>query len=345
MKGIIKLIRSRAIVPILLCMALSTCSLLKDEVPQNRIRVILDSDTNNELDDQHVIAYMIFNGHFFDVEGITVNRTSSGGSIEDHVAEANRVVQLCDQHQNINVYKGASGNYNEIKEHMNAPEFDGSEAVNFIIERAKIQGPDKLVLLAVGKLTNIALALKKDPSIAANIRIVWLGSNYPDPKEYNLMNDTFAVNAVLQTDVDFEIATVRRNKPTGTGNVIAYVDDILEKMPGKGPTIKKPVPGRSGKLFTNFGDYSLSLFKIFPGGGTPKGRIFYDVAAAAILKNPSWAERVEIPVPQLLEDGNWVNNSQTDDPRKIVIWEHFKKEKIMRDFYRSMDNYVLPKHN
>jgi hypothetical protein len=37
--------------------------------------VILDTDANNELDDQHAIAYLLFNGQVFDVEGITVNRT------------------------------------------------------------------------------------------------------------------------------------------------------------------------------------------------------------------------------------------------------------------------------
>jgi hypothetical protein len=40
-----------------------------------RIRVILDTDANNELDDQHAIAYLLFNGDYFDVEGITVNKT------------------------------------------------------------------------------------------------------------------------------------------------------------------------------------------------------------------------------------------------------------------------------
>ena len=60
-----------------------------------RIRVILDTDANNELDDQHAIAYLLFNGQVFDVEGITVNRTRGGGDIQSQYAEALRVVQLC----------------------------------------------------------------------------------------------------------------------------------------------------------------------------------------------------------------------------------------------------------
>ena len=53
----------------------------------------------------------------------------------------------------------------------------------------------------MGKLTNITLAIKKDPSIIDRVRIVWLGSNYPDPGEYNLVNDTTAINPLLESGV------------------------------------------------------------------------------------------------------------------------------------------------
>ena len=157
-----------------------------------KIRVLLDTDANNELDDQHAIAYMLFNGDSFDVEGITVNKTSNGGDVSKHYEEAERVVKLCDLHGKIDIYRGANGSFEEIKEYIDEPDFDGMEAVNFIIERAHANSDRKLVLLPVGKLTNIALALKKDPSISSKVRIVWLGSNYPDPGEYNQVNDVFS---------------------------------------------------------------------------------------------------------------------------------------------------------
>ena len=31
----------------------------------SRIRVIFDTDTNNEVDDQHALAYLLFNGNAF----------------------------------------------------------------------------------------------------------------------------------------------------------------------------------------------------------------------------------------------------------------------------------------
>lgn len=301
-------------------------------------RVILDTDANNELDDQHAIAYMLFNGNDFEVEGITVNRTYNGGDINEQYKEAERVVTLCSLESKIQIYKGASGTYDEIKNHVHESDFDGFEAVNFIIERAKVQDNRKLVLLAIGKLTNIALALKKDPSISSNIKIVWLGTNYPEPGEYNFVNDTSAVPPILETDVEFEMVMVRYEKPTGTDAVKAYLKDFQKRMPSKGPKIADPVIGRHGGSFTCFGDYSLNLFENFPG--YPDSRPLFDMAAVAIVKNPDWADRVEIGAPEY-SNGKWIDHP--DNLRKIVIWENFNKEAIMNDFYNTMENYVLPK--
>lgn len=301
-----------------------------------KIRVLIDSDANNELDDQHAIAYMLFNGQIFDVEGITVNKTSNGGAIDEHYAEAERVVTLCGLKSQIKIYSGATGTYDEIKSHVNAPDFDGSDAVNFIIERAKVQDDRKLVLIPVGKLTNISLALTKDPSIASKVRIVWLGSNYPDPGEYNWVNDTTSLEPILKSGAEFEMVMVRYGKPSGTDAVKAYLVDIRKIMPGKGPHISEPVIGRHGGEFTSFGDYSVSLFKNFREENS--SRPLFDMAAVAIVKNPAWADRVEIAAPKWF-GGKWID--QPDNPRKVIIWENFDKEKIMADFYQVMDKYVL----
>ena len=313
-------------------------AIIYDSEPE-KIRVVLDTDANNELDDQHAIAYMLFNGDYFDVEGITVNKTSNGGDVSKHYEEAERVVKLCNLHGKIDIYTGANGSFEEIKDHMDEPDFDGVEAVNFIIETAHAKSDRKLVLLPVGKLTNIALALKKDPSIASKVRIVWLGSNYPDPGEYNQVNDISAMQYVLDTETDLEIAMVRYDKPSGTDAVRALLSEIEERMPGKGPTISAPVTGRHGNEFTNFGDYSISLFRnIEEYHGDPPSRALFDMAAVAIVKNPSWAVKSRIPSPEYV-NGTWIDRA--DNPHLITIWENFDKEKILEDFYTSMEDYML----
>ena len=317
---------------LLICIGCINCSPLLAKIP-----VVFDTDANNEVDDQHAMAYLFFNGKTFDVKGVTVHATKHGGNIDEHYAEAVRIVRMCNVN-GIPTLKGANGNFETIAPTLDKPDFDGLEAVNFIIAKAKEMKDEKLVLIAVGKLTNVALAVKKDPSITGKIRLVWLGANYPEPGEYNLENDIASMNYLLETDIEFEIVTVRYGKPSGTAAVIGYKEDILKKMPGKGPAVE-PVTGRHGnKKFTNFGDYSINLFENCHNYTTPPGRPLFDMAAVAIVKNPAWAEVKTIPAP-IMRNERWVN--RPDNKRTVKLWENFAIKSIMDDFYHTMDNYTL----
>ena len=293
------------------------------------VPMIVDTDANNELDDQHAIAYALLNEGAFDVRGITVNRTASGGPIENHLEEARRVVKLCGRSSDVPVRRGASGTFRAIAPELETDQYDGHDAVDFIIEQAHAVDDGPLVLLPIGKLTNIALALKKDPSIADDVRILWLGSNFPDAGEYNLRNDTSAVNPVIDSEALFEIAVVRYNRSSGTAAVQAFLPEIRERMSGAGPRVDTPVTGRHGGEFTTFGDYSVSLFEHVG----QNARALYDVAAAALVKNPDWAERRTVGSYRLV-DGQWVSRQSGDE---LVIWELFHTSKIVEDFYRTVE--------
>src|SRR5262249_54767910 len=174
-------------------------------------------------------------GDVFDVVGITVNRTRGGGDVEKQAEEAERIVRLAGLEQRFTVTRGANGSFDEIVRHIDERNFDGAAAVNLIIQRANESSAQPLVLLSIGKLTNIALAVKKDPSIASKVRIVWLGSNYPEPGEYNQENDESALNYILSTGAPFEIAVVRYDKSTGTAVVRFTREEIRARIAGKGP--------------------------------------------------------------------------------------------------------------
>jgi hypothetical protein len=325
--------------------SLTACTPTRDAPAASKIDVILDTDANNELDDQHAIAYLLLSGDVFDVDGITVNATREGGDIEAHAAEAKRIVRLCNLYPQIAVYRGANGSFEDIKDKVNGSAFDGAEAVNYIIRRASQKAPGTLVLLPTGKLTNIALALKKAPSIAGNVRIVWLGSNYPDSGEYNQVNDEPALNYLLNLNVPLEIAMVRYGKPSGTAAVRVTLADIEKAMPGLGPRIPRPVTGRHGGQFSRFGDYSIDLFRHIRLDGDPPSRALFDMAAVAIVKHPAWATRTEIPAP-ILDNGRW--RERPANPRRIAIWENFQREAILADFFSTMRDGVpvggLPEH-
>jgi inosine-uridine nucleoside N-ribohydrolase len=333
---------------LLIALFVGACCNEKQEIVQTKIPVLFDTDANNEVDDQHALAYMLFSGDHFDVVGVTVNATSSPdgyskySKVEWHYDEAKRILQLCGVWGDIPLYTGAQDAFDNIKTHINEPEFDGFEAVDFIIEQAMKDRDQKLVLLPVGKLTNIALALLKEPAIAERVRIVWLGSNYPEPGEHNQDWDIPSMNYILDVDVPFEMVLVRGGKPSGTAAVMVSRDQILHRMPGKGPRISTPVTGRNGGEFYTWGDYSANLFESYGMWGDPPGRALFDQAAVAVVKNPSWAETREIPAP-IFTDGQWVE--RPDNPRKITIWEWFDIYGIINDFFVTMDNYKLVETN
>ncbi len=303
----------------------------KEKPAQKKIRVVFDTDTNNELDDQHALAYLLFNQSTFKIEGITINTTSSGGNIEKQYEEAKRILQLCAA-DTLPVLKGADLSFQDILPTMDSLTYDGKAAVDLIIAQAHQPSEEKLLVLAVGKLSNIALAVAKDPSVAERIRLVWLGSNYPEPGEHNQNNDTVAMNYLLNSPIDFEMVTVRYGKPSGTDAVKITKEEASTLLPGLGPRISTPVTGRHGGEFYCFGDYAANLFEHIDYHGDPPSRALFDMAAVAIVKNPGWAQVREHPAP-LFTSGAWIERA--DNTHKIKIWENFNKDAIIKDFFDS----------
>ena len=298
------------------------------------MKILIDTDTNNELDDQHALAYAFLNSDVFDIIGVTVNNTRNGDGIQGQYDEAQRIIRLFNLENKVPLLKGAEKSYDEIVPDIENPMFDGSEAVNFIIEKAMQADKEKLVLIPVGKLTNIALAIKKEPKIVDKIRVVWLGSNYPDPGEYNLENDTTSVNPVIESGVEFEMVTVRYGELSGTAAVTVTREDVAANLKGKGPKSETAITGRHGGTFSCFGDYSANLFEHAEMHGNPPSRALFDMAAVAIVKNPEWAEKYEVPAPRL-SGINWIE--QPENQNKIAIWENFNRDSIVNDLFLLID--------
>lgn len=315
---------------IILIASLTGCQ-KKEAVNENRIRVIFDTDTNNELDDQHALAYLLFNQSAFKIEGITINATSSGGNIDKQYEEAKRVLQLCAA-DTLPVLKGADQSFENILPTIDSSAYDGKDAADLMIAQAHKSSEDKLLILAVGKLSTVALAVAKDPSIAKKIRLVWLGSNYPEPGEHNQNNDTVAMNYLINSAIDFEMVTVRYGKPSGTDAVKITQQEVNKSMPGLGPHIATPVTGRHGGEFYCFGDYSVNLFEHIDYHGDPPARALFDMAAVAIVKNSSWAQVKEIPAPIFINN-QWID--RPDNTRTIKVWENFNRNEIIKDFLSS----------
>lgn len=291
-----------------------------------KITVILDTDANNELDDQHAIAYMIYNDDLFDIRGITTNKTWGGGPVEEHSKEARRIVHLCNADYWIKVTSGVNGNYDSLKYCLDNPDYDGKQAVDLIIQQAHTMTEgQKLVLVPVGKLTNIALALKKDPSIIPKVKVVWLGSNWPGPGEYNMENDTSAVNPVIESGVEMWICTVAG----GTAEVRTTRAEITGRLKGKGVRVD-PVEGRHGGSFDQLGDYLVNLWE----NVGEETRSLFDMANVATVKNPEWAEDTVVYSPRLI-NGEWTTIPAAKD--SVVFFRNYDVTAVINDFWRTME--------
>jgi len=325
---------SKIILMLFVGIALFSCRQSSTTKEPSRMKIIIDSDANNELDDQHALAYAFLNPEVFDVVGVTVNNTDNGAGLQGQYDEALRIIRLFNLEDSIPLLKGADQDYDAISSHISEPDFDGQAAVDFIIQEALKMKNEKLVLAPIGKLTNIALALLKAPQIKDKVKVVWLGGNYPSPGEYNLVNDISAVNPVIESGVEFEMVTVRYGQPTSTDAVRVTPEEVDQYLVGKGPLASDTIIGRYGGKYIRFGDYSKALFDNAKMHSYPPSRALFDLVVLAVLKNESWGTKHEIPAPKLVEHA-W--EDQPENPHTIVYWDQFNRDAIVMDFFQAME--------
>lgn len=182
-------------------------------------RVIIDTDTAG--DDTIAILTAL---HHFKVEGVTI----TGGNVDfdQEVENALYTIQVFNPDYYVPVYKGYEGPIIGTEEgHVTVEDVHGSDgmgdsffekakqrpeekhAVDFIIETVKAN-PGEIELLAIAPLTNIAMAIKKDPSIIKDIPHLYIMGginnslgNITAAAEYNFYVDPEAAKIVLHSGI------------------------------------------------------------------------------------------------------------------------------------------------
>ncbi|WJE16407.1 nucleoside hydrolase [Halobacillus sp. ACCC02827] len=183
-------------------------------------KVIIDTDTAG--DDTIAILTAL---HNFQVEGVTI----TGGNVDfdQEVENALYTIEVSGGGRYVPVYKGCerpllmngeAGHRTVEDVHgedgMGGAHFPKAEqrpeeghAVDFIIERVK-RSPGEIELLAIAPLTNIALAIKKDPSIIKAIPHLYIMGgtnnslgNITAAAEYNFWVDPEAARIVLHSGI------------------------------------------------------------------------------------------------------------------------------------------------
>lgn len=166
--------------------------------PEGRLRMVIDTDAANEVDDQYALAVALGFPERFKIEGVVAAHFGKGQkSLDASYEEALRILKLAGAE--IPLKKGALAFASADR----APEAEG---VDFIIERARAATPeDPLWLVLLGPMTNGAAALKKAPEIADRLVVFWhCRSKWPaECRNFNAKNDPIAARLAFELPCRF----------------------------------------------------------------------------------------------------------------------------------------------
>lgn len=281
---------------------------------KQKFNVILDTDTYNECDDQFALAYMIKNQEIFNIEAITVapysrkerNETVISGREKSY----NEILKICNwlNFDTTNkVFKGAEDYFCNGYDETN-------DAVNKIIEVALKN--DKTYIMAIGAITNVALAIKKEPKIINKIEVVWLGGHsllQNNNLEFNFRQDVNAVKIVFDSKVKLTIIpckNVASNLRTSVYELNHYLKDKDELC-----------------------NYLIDRFYNDGYHGIQERRVIWDISVIAYMINKEWFTSEYISCPNIKKNTSY---ELTTNNHKITMVNYIDVNKVYNDLFKKL---------
>jgi inosine-uridine nucleoside N-ribohydrolase len=167
---------------------------------QTRIPVILSTDVGNEVDDQWTIVYLLLREDL-DVKGIL---SAHAPSISPPAGQVSLEIlrDVVERRMGLAVHPpliaGASVPLRSRTEPQPSP------AVDFLIEASRpYSETNRLQVLNIGAITDVASAILRDPTLTRRIRVINMGFHdaVNGGNEFNIANDPLAMQVVLDSDV------------------------------------------------------------------------------------------------------------------------------------------------
>ena len=198
------------------------------------LKLIVDADTANEVDDLFAIAIALLEPNL-EIVGITSAQwhTAKHGS-RDKVAESQQIneeiLRLMDK---TDIPHPIGTNFPMVKTHRPQP----SDAAHFIIEQAlKMPEEEKLHVAILGPATNLASAILMEPRIIPKIVANYLGFWYHpetatwNKREFNTNNDPNAIDLLINTaELEFRIMTASTSQ-----HLVFDKSEVDQHLKGKG---------------------------------------------------------------------------------------------------------------
>jgi inosine-uridine nucleoside N-ribohydrolase len=287
------------------------------EPPADKIRMVLDTDTYNEIDDQFALVYALLSPERLEVEAIYAapfhNRRSSGPADGMHKSfdEIVRVLSRLGKPSNGFVFEGATRWLSDNYEPALSP------AVEDLIARARATRFGPLYVVAIAAITNIASALLLAPDIIDRIVVVWLGGHptyWHHTNEFNLKQDMQAARVMF----DSGVALMR-----------VPCINVAEHLRTTQAELERFVKGRGA-----VGDYLYTIYSAYYDDHFARSKELWDIGPIAWLLNPEWVDSALIPSPILTAERTW-----SYDPHRHAMREAYalRRDAIFADLFRKLE--------
>ncbi|GIQ64597.1 hypothetical protein PACILC2_31650 [Paenibacillus cisolokensis] len=281
------------------------------------VRMVLDTDTYNEIDDQFAVVYALKSPDRLRVEALYAapffNELSSGPAdgMEKSYDELLRIVGHLGITPERFVYKGARTYL------PGAFEPAHSEAALDLVERAMASSDDDpLYVTAIGAITNVASAILIEPRIIEKIVVVWLGGHalhWPNTNEFNLQQDVHAARVVFDSGVPLVLVPCM--------GVASHLQTTLAE-------IKAFVQGRGA-----IGNFLHDTFERCSKDHFGYSRVIWDISTVAYLIEPDWVPTTLAFSPVLTDQLTW----STDASRHLIRYAFFAhRDPIFKDLFRKI---------
>ncbi len=285
--------------------------------PTGKVKMVLDTDTYNEVDDQFALAYSVLSPEKLDLLAVYAapfknNRSESpGDGMEKSYQEILKLLKFMGKSSENFAFRGSD----RYLEDVNRPV--RSEAVEDLIKKALASSPeDPLYVVPIGCITNIASAILIEPKIIENIVVVWLGGNdlnWPHQKEFNLMQDVPAARVVFDSGVPFVVLPTRP--------VISHLHTTI-------PELKYYLEGKN-----ELSDYLYNIVVEYSGGRDAWSKVIWDVSAVAWLINPTWVPTDLVHSPVLTDQ---VTFSVDHSRHFIRMANSINRDAVFRDLFAKL---------
>ena len=284
-------------------------------IPTNKkVRVIINADTNNEVDDQYALVHALLS-ESFDLRGIIpthFGQEKSPTSQKDSYDETMLLLDLMDMVHEVRIENGST---HALIDSSTPVE---SQGARLIIEEAMNNDDRPLYIAFLGPLTDMASALLLEPAIAKkDIKVIWIGGrDWPGGGwEYNLKNDPIAASVIFKSKL--EVWQVPRNVYRMMPVSFA---ELTTKVKPHGPIGKYLVDHLIE--FNNAWQSRPTEYRVL-GDSPAIGLILYDDCGKWSMK----------PAPDFDENMNYIHSGNN---REIRVYDTIDARFILEDMYAKL---------